>query len=101
MHIKYAACLCSDYLFFVMFVMFVAWGKIDYSKKVRPELLKLIRVAPVDIVDLCELIEETESLKIDEDTSVSESDTVAEELLEDTAMQIYSLAQRCINVENE
>jgi hypothetical protein len=64
----------------------------------RKELLKLLRVVPVSTDELEDLLMSTLGMKRDGESSISDADDVADGMRDDPAIEIYSIAQRCINV---
>ena len=63
----------------------------------RGELIKLIRVAPLRIEQIAAIIEAQEDEKFGDNESIDDTDEIAERLQRDAGLELFSLAQLCLN----
>lgn len=68
---------------------------------IRGEVLKLLRVVPLDFRELLRLVLAMDRKAIDSDVDISDADVVVEGMIDDVAIVIYSIAQRCLNLAAE
>ena len=66
-----------------------------YKTNARPELLKLLRVVPSEPRELSEWIDK---IYDGNGEDISDISNIAEEIENDMAIDLYALAQRCINI---
>ena len=70
-------------------------------RSIRGDVLKLLRVVPLDLFELAELVLSMERKPIDSEDNISDADIVVEGMMNDVAVEIYSVAQRCLNLAAE
>jgi hypothetical protein len=88
-------------------VVFFTMAKVGLRIKMLPyatvrlEMLKLLRVVPLRMKALSDYINQAEDLPNESDTIIINTRHITHRIRVDVALEIYSLAQQCLNVEQE